>query len=67
MSAYELRQRVRGPVKLVFLGILIGVGDYAYAEVTGELLRVGPAGPLWLAGPLVIWGIGLGVVRLMRA
>jgi serine/threonine-protein kinase len=66
MSAYELRSRLRGPVKLVFLGMLIGVGDYVYAEVTGELLRLGPASALWIAGPLVIWGIGLGVVRLMR-
>jgi serine/threonine protein kinase len=67
LSAYELRLRLRGPVKLVFLGILIGVCDYAYADYTGELLRVGPAGPMWIAGPLVIWGIGLGVARLMRA
>jgi serine/threonine-protein kinase len=67
LSAYELRQRLRGPVKLVFLGIVIGIGDYAYTEITGELLRFGPAGPMWLAGPLVILGIGIGVARLMRA
>jgi len=37
------------------------IADVAYATVNGAAFRVGPARALWIAGPLV----GYGVVKLV--
>ncbi len=62
----ELREKLRGPMKLVFLGMAVMVADFAYNQVSGEQAEFGPVRPLFIAGPLVILGIGMGVFRLIR-
>jgi hypothetical protein len=53
--------RMMPGLKLIGLGILIMLADVGYAVAQGEAFRVGPARALWLAGPLV----GFGLVKLL--
>ena len=41
--------------------------DYVYASVTGEVLRLGPARMLWVAGPLAMIGVIVLLQRLLSA
>jgi hypothetical protein len=43
--------------KLMALGVVIMIADVVYASVNGEAFRLGPARALWIAGPLVGWGV----------
>jgi serine/threonine-protein kinase len=65
-STAMVKERLRGPIKLVIVGILVMAGDFAYSEYTGELLRFGPVRPLWIAGPIVVLGIAAAFVRLFQ-
>lgn len=58
------REHLRLPVQLVLVGIAVAAADVAYAEVAGELFRVGPVRPIWLAGGLVLVGLLMGTMRL---
>lgn len=51
---------------LVALGIAVMAADFAYSQYSGELFSVGPVRPLWVAGPLVIAGIALALVRFVQ-
>ncbi|HEX2877507.1 MAG TPA: serine/threonine-protein kinase [Polyangiaceae bacterium] len=53
--------RMMPALKLIGVGVAIMIADVAYATHNGEAFRVGPARALWIAGPLV----GYGVVRLV--
>lgn len=53
--------RMMPGLKLIGFGILIMLADVGYAIANGEAFRVGPARALWLAGPLV----GFGLVKLL--
>lgn len=53
--------RMMPALRLIGIGVAIMIADVAYATVNGEAFRVGPARALWIAGPLV----GFGVVRLL--
>ncbi len=64
-SSSELRARLRGPVRWVLLGVVVMAGDFAYASVNGELLQVSGVRPLWIAGPIVVLGIGAAFYRLL--
>jgi serine/threonine protein kinase len=48
-------------LRLIGLGILIMALDVGYASFNGEAFSVGPVRALWIAGPLV----GFGLVRLL--
>jgi len=48
-------------LRLIGVGAAIMIADVAYATVNGEAFTVGPARALWIAGPLV----GFGVVKLV--
>jgi len=48
---------------LVGLSILLTLFDQAYAASSGTLFAVGPVRAPWLAGLLMVGGIGLGVYR----
>lgn len=65
-STRELKDRLRGPIQLVALGIAVMAADFAYSQYSGELFSVGPVRPLWVAGPLVIAGIALALVRFVQ-
>jgi serine/threonine-protein kinase len=62
-----LKERLRGPIQLIAFGMLVMVADFVYANQTGELIRVGPVRPLWVAGPIVVIGIGATVWRFMQS
>lgn len=53
--------RMMPGLRLIGLGILIMLADVAYAIANGEAFRAGPVRALWIAGPLV----GFGLVRLL--
>ena len=53
--------RMMPALRLIGVGVAIMIADVAYATTNGEAFRVGPARALWIAGPLV----GYGVVKLV--
>lgn len=53
--------RLKPGLWLIGLGAVIMLADAAYTASTGQSFTVGPARALWLAGPLV----GFGVVKLV--
>lgn len=53
--------RMMPGLRLIGLGILITLADAGYAIANGEAFRFGPVRALWIAGPLV----GFGLVRLL--
>jgi serine/threonine-protein kinase len=53
--------RMMPGLRLIGLGILIMLADVGYAIANGEAFRVGPVRALWIAGPLV----GFGLVKLL--
>jgi serine/threonine protein kinase len=55
------------PLKLFGVAVVMMAGDYAYATVTGEVLRFGPARVFWVAGPLAAIGAILLLSRLLGA
>jgi serine/threonine protein kinase len=62
-----LKERLRGPIQLIAFGMLVMIADFVYASQTGELVRLGPVRPLWVAGPIVVIGIGATIWRLMQS
>jgi len=53
--------RMMPALKLIGIGVAIMIADVAYATSNGEAFRVGPMRALYIAGPLV----GYGVVKLV--
>jgi serine/threonine protein kinase len=53
--------RMMPALRLIGVGVAIMLADVAYATANGEAFRIGPVRALWIAGPLV----GFGVVRLV--
>jgi eukaryotic-like serine/threonine-protein kinase len=53
--------RLMPALRLIGAGVAIMIADVAYATLNGVAFRVGPARALWVAGPLV----GYGVVKLV--
>lgn len=62
----ELKQNLRGPIKLVIIGMLVMIAEFVYSSQTGDLVRFGPVRPLWIAGPLVVLGLGLAIARFIQ-
>jgi hypothetical protein len=65
-AASAILQRLRTPLKLLASGALIAAAAWVYFVATGELVRVGPVGPFWIAGPLVVAGLVWLVLALFR-
>ncbi len=53
--------RMMPALRLIGVGAAIMIADLGYAMLNGEAVRVGPVRALWIAGPLV----GYGVVKLV--
>ncbi len=53
--------RMMPALRLIGVGAAIMIADLGYATLNGEAFRVGPVRALWIAGPLV----GYGVVKLV--
>ncbi|HEX6767464.1 MAG TPA: serine/threonine-protein kinase [Polyangiaceae bacterium] len=65
-AASALMRRFQGPLKLFGTAAVIAIAAWVYFLVTGELVRVGPVGPFWLAGPLAVVALVWCVVALFR-
>jgi serine/threonine-protein kinase len=61
----HLREQMSVPLKLLLVGLTVSAGDWLYTSRTGELLAVGNVRPVWIAGPLVLIGLGLACWRLI--
>ncbi len=66
-SEPSLRERLLVPGLFVVAGIVLSIVHGLYAAQTGEVLAVGPVRVGWIAGLLVVVGIGLGVLRITRS
>ncbi|MBX3181769.1 MAG: protein kinase [Polyangiaceae bacterium] len=66
-SGPSLGARLRGPLWLAGVGLVISLLHGVYAAQTGELLSIGPVRVSWVAGALVLIGIVVGALRLSRA
>jgi serine/threonine-protein kinase len=64
-NASEIVRRFAVPAVLVVMGVLTTVVDGAYAASHGEVFTLGPIRLGWLAGALVLGGIGLAASRLL--
>lgn len=61
----SMAARLRGPMVALVCGIGVMAADYAYAAFAGEPFALGPVRPFWIAGPLVVAGIALAVLRML--
>ena len=57
----ESKLDIGGPVKLCAFAVALMAFDWGYSSFTGEVLRLGPARMVWLAGPLAV----LGAIQLL--
>jgi hypothetical protein len=58
-------KRFAAPIGMIVAAVVITLGDGAYAAASGEVLRVGPLRPIWIAAALVLAGIGMLVARFI--
>jgi eukaryotic-like serine/threonine-protein kinase len=63
-SMRALFERARMPLGLVGLGIAISVLDQAYGAISGSTISLGPVRVIWIAGPLVLVGLGKLVLEI---
>lgn len=62
-----LGARLRAPIQIVVVALLLSAADWGYTQKTGDLLSVAGVRPLWIAGPLALLGVGLSVWRFIAA
>ena len=60
----SVRERLRLPSRLVIVGIVIAAVALAYESASGTHIP-GPIRPLWISGPLVLFGFLIGAYRLL--
>ena len=60
----SLGMRIAPGLALAVLAMLITVFDILYVTVTDEVLTIGPVRASWIAGPLLLAGIGLVLYRV---
>ncbi len=63
----DLGERLRGPIALVIVAIVLTVADQIYTRVTGDLFAVAGLRPIWVTAPLALIGVGLASWRLLDA
>lgn len=59
-----MRERLRLPTQLVVAGIAVAGLAFGLERFVGDALPL-PIRPLWIAGPLVLLGVALGILRLV--
>lgn len=65
--AVSLRERLRIPAWMMGIGVVIAIGDTAYARMMGEPFTVSGVRMSWITGPLVIIGVGLAIWRFVNS
>ena len=66
-EALTIRAKLRQPIQWILVGCAVMIADYAFTAVNGEPFTLGPVRAFWIAAPLVIAGVGLGVLRLFAS
>jgi hypothetical protein len=61
----ELGARIRGPLAVLLLALVISLGEIAYTRITGTPLMLGPIRPFWLAAPIALIGVAFTLWRFM--
>jgi hypothetical protein len=52
-----LIERIRAPLGLIGVGIGVSLLDQAYGALSGSSFSLGPVRAVWIAGPLVLFGL----------
>jgi eukaryotic-like serine/threonine-protein kinase len=65
-SSKVVMDRWSRPLKWLAFALIIVAADYAYTTLTGSPIRIGPARPLWVAGPLVVIALVTMVLSLIH-
>ena len=61
----SLGDRLRAPLAILALAILISAFEIAYTRLTGTSPMLGPLRPFWIAAPLAIVGVGFTLWRFI--
>jgi hypothetical protein len=64
-AGQDVRERLRAPVGILLLALVVAGADTAFHRITGEGLMLGPIRPFWIAAPLALIGVGLTLWRLI--
>ena len=63
--APSLGERLKAPLALVLVGLLLGLFDFAFLKLAGNPLQLGPVRLSWIAAPFALAGVGLLLWRLI--
>jgi eukaryotic-like serine/threonine-protein kinase len=66
-SERSVLAKLEQPIKWVLFGCVLMLADYGFTAVTGEVFSLGPVRAFWIAAPLVLGSIGLGLLRLFSS
>jgi hypothetical protein len=64
---HDLKARLRAPVAVLVLALVVAVADMAWYRVTGEHAALGPVRLFWVAAPLALFAVGFTLWRFMEA
>jgi hypothetical protein len=59
-------ERLRAPLGVLMLALLVAGADIGWFRITGEHWTLGPIRPFWVAAPLALFGVGLTLWRMME-
>jgi hypothetical protein len=62
----ELGARIRGPLAVLCLALVISLAEVAYTRITSKPLMLGPIRPFWIAAPLALIGVAFTLWRFME-
>lgn len=61
----KLSARIRGPLAVLSLALVISLGEIAYTRITETPLMLGPVRPFWLAAPIALIGVAFTLWRFI--
>ena len=67
IAGRALKSRVTSPLKLLALAVLIMVADWLFTHYTGSVLSMGPVRPLWVAGPMAVFALGVVIYAVVTS
>lgn len=64
-EAVEVRERLRAPLGVLVVALLVALVEVGYAKMTGSPPSIGPVRPFWVAAPLAVFGVAFTLWRLI--
>jgi hypothetical protein len=64
---HDLKERLRAPVGVLVLALVVAVADMGWYRITGEHASLGPVRLFWIAAPLALFAVGFTLWRFMEA